>query len=70
MVKRFKNKTFVVTFLTMVAAFVYQLLGLFEITPAITQDQSTQFLLLIFNILGAVGVLLDPTTPGIKDGVK
>jgi len=70
MAKRFKNKTFVVTFFTMVAAFVYQLLGLFEITPAITQDQSTQFLLLIVNILGAVGVLLDPTTPGITDGVK
>ena len=70
MAKRFKNKTFVVTFLTMVAAFVYQLLGLFEITPAITQDQSTQFLLLIVNVLGALGVLLDPTTPGITDGVK
>ena len=54
----------------MIAAFVYQLLGLFEITPAITQDQSTQFLLLIVNVLGALGVLLDPTTPGIKDGVK
>ena len=39
---RFKNKTWLVSFLTVILAFVYQVLGMFGIVPAVTQDMAAQ----------------------------
>ena len=64
---RLKNKTFIITMMTTVIAFVYQLLAQFEIVPKITQDQTIQVLMLIVNILAGFGILVDPTTEGVKD---
>lgn len=64
---RMKNKTFVITMLTTVIAFIYQMLAQFEIVPKITQDQTIQVLMLIVNILAGFGILVDPTTDGVKD---
>lgn len=64
---RLKNKTFIITMMTTVIAFVYQLLAQFEIVPKITQDQTIQVLMLIVNILAGFGILVDPTTDGVKD---
>jgi holin, phage phi LC3 family len=67
---RLKNKTFIVTMLTTIIAFVYQLLAQFEIVPKITQDQTMQVLMLIVNILAGLGILVDPTTDGLKDSER
>ena len=67
---RLKNKTFIVTMLTTIIAFVYQMLAQFEIVPKITQDQTIQVLMLIVNILAGLGILVDPTTDGIKDSER
>lgn len=67
---RMKNKTFVITMLTTVIAFVYQLLAQFEIVPKITQDQTIQVLMLVVNILAGLGILVDPTTDGVKDSER
>lgn len=64
---RFKNKTVLVAFVGTVITFVYQILGIIGITPAITQDTITQLVGLLINVLVSVGVLVDPTTPGISD---
>ena len=64
---RFKNKTWLVTFLLAVLAFVYQILGMFDIVPAVTQDMATQFISAVVNILVAFGVVIDPTTAGASD---
>jgi len=64
---RLKNKTFIITMMTTVIAFVYQLLAQFEIVPKITQDQTIQVLMLVVNILAGLGILVDPTTDGFKD---
>lgn len=64
---RFKNKTWLVTFLITVLAFVYQILGMFDIVPPITQDMATQFITIAVNMLVAVGVVIDPTTAGTSD---
>lgn len=64
---RLKNKTFIITMMTTVIAFVYQLLAQFEIVPKITQDQTIQVLMLVVNILAGLGILVDPTTDGVKD---
>lgn len=67
---RLKNKTFIITMMTTIIAFVYQLLAQFEIVPKITQDQTIQVLMLIVNILAGLGILVDPTTDGVKDSER
>ena len=64
---RFKNKTWLVTFLLAVLAFVYQILGMFDVVPPITQDMAAQLIAAVINILVAVGVVIDPTTSGASD---
>lgn len=67
---RLKNKTFVITMLTTIIAFVYQMLAQFEIVPKITQDQTIQVLMIIVNILAGLGILVDPTTDGVRDSER
>ena len=64
---RFKNKTWLITFLIAVLAFVYQILGMFDVVPPVTQDMATQLITIVVNILVAVGVVIDPTTAGASD---
>lgn len=59
----FKNKTWFVSFLTVILAFVYQVLGMFDIVPAVTQDWRARTLATaVINILVAVELVIDPTT--------
>ena len=51
-------------------AFVYQILGLFEVTPAVSQNDVVQLVTLIVNMLAAVGVVVDPTTAGVSDSQR
>ena len=67
---RLKNKTFIITMMTTVIAFVYQMLAQFEVVPKITQDQTIQVLMLVVNILAGLGILVDPTTAGVKDSER
>lgn len=67
---RFKNKTFVFTFATVVIAFVYQLLGLFGVTPKLSQNDVVNTITILINLLATLGVLVDPTTPGINDSLR
>lgn len=67
---RLKNKTFIVTMMTTVIAFVYQMLAQFEIVPKVTQDQTLQVVMLVVNILAGLGILVDPTTDGLKDSER
>lgn len=64
---RFKNKTWLVTFLVTIVAFVYQILGMLNIVPPVTQDMATQIIGIVVNVLVAVGVVIDPTTASISD---
>lgn len=67
---RLKNKTFIITMMTTIIAFVYQMLAQFEVVPKITQDQTMQVIMLIVNILAGLGILVDPTTDGVKDSER
>lgn len=67
---RFKNKTWLISFVVTVLAFIYQILGLFEITPAISQNDVVQLITLIVNMLSAVGIVIDPTTAGVSDSQR
>ena len=67
---RFKNKTFLVTFITVVVSVVYQVLAALEIVPKISQDTVMNCLLAIVTILTGLGVVTDPTTKGITDSER
>ena len=67
---RFKNKTWLLAFIGVIVAFIYQILGLFGVVPAVTEDYIIQLATLIINGLVAIGVLQDPTTEGISDSQK
>jgi phi LC3 family holin len=64
---RFKNKATLVALASALIAFIYQILGILGITAPIAQDEVSQLVGIILNILVAVGVLVDPTTNGIGD---
>lgn len=64
---RFKNKATLVALASALITFIYQILGILGITAPIAQDEVSQLVGIILNILVAVGVLVDPTTKGIGD---
>lgn len=64
---RWKNKTFVVTFLAAVVAFAYQMAGIIGWVPPVSEDLVTQLIAAVVNVLVAVGILVDPTTKGTSD---
>jgi phi LC3 family holin len=65
--KRAKNKAFWVSLIAAIVPFIYQILGLFGVVAPISSSEVIKATGLVLNILVAAGVLIDPTTPGVKD---
>lgn len=64
---RMKNRAFVLTMLSAIVAFIYQMCGIIGIVPAIGEDMVIQLIGLVLNLLVGLGILVDPTTSGIND---
>ena len=64
---RFQNKTFLTGLISLGVVFIYDLLQLLEIAPAVTQSAVMQVAEGILTILGMLGVIADPTTAGLSD---
>ena len=64
---RFKNKVWLGSFFSLVVGFVYSLLALFDVFPAVTQNLVVQLLNQVLTFLGLIGVIVDPTTAGVGD---
>ena len=64
---RFKNKVWLGSFFSLVVGFIYSLLALFDVFPAVTQNLVVQLLNQVLTFLGLVGVIVDPTTAGLED---
>lgn len=64
---RFKNKVFLISFISLLITFVYQLLGILDIVPSVSEENIVNGFTIVINILAAVGVVVDPTTAGIND---
>ena len=64
---RFRNKTWLTMFISLVVGFVYNILNAFDIFPAVTQNLVMEIVGQVLTFLGLVGVLVDPTTAGISD---
>lgn len=64
---RFKNKVWLGSFFSLIIGFIYSLLALFDVFPAITQNLVVQLLNQVLTFLGLIGVIVDPTTAGLSD---
>lgn len=64
---RFKNKVWLSTFISLIVGFVYNILAMFDIFPAVTQNMIMTIIGQVLTFLGLIGVLIDPTTPGLED---
>ena len=67
---RFKNKVWLGSFFSLVVGFIYSLLALFDVFPAVTQSLVVQLLNQVLTFLGLIGVIVDPTTAGIGDSER
>ena len=67
---RFKNKIWLGSFLSLIVSFVYSMLGLFDVFPAVTRNNVVEILNQILTFLGLIGVLVDPTTTGLGDSER
>lgn len=64
---RFKNKTWLTMFISLIVGFVFGILKLFDVVPVITENQIMNVISQLLTFLGLIGVLVDPTTEGLGD---
>ena len=67
---RFKNKVWLGSFFSLVVGFVYSMLAIFDVFPAVTQNVVMQLINQVLTFLGLIGVIVDPTTAGIGDSQR
>ncbi len=67
---RFKNKTWLALFLSLIVGFVFNILKLLDVYPAFTENQVLNIVDQILTFLGLIGVLVDPTTAGLDDSKR
>lgn len=65
--QRSRNKTWLLTFIPVVAAVIYQILKVLGITPHVEHEQLIELAIMLVGILAVLGIVIDPTTPGVKD---
>lgn len=64
---RFKNKTWLTMFISLIVGFVFNMLKLFDIVPVFTENMVMNIVGQVLTFLGLLGVIVDPTTAGFSD---
>jgi len=64
---RFKNKTWLTMFISLIVGFVFNILKCFDIVPVVTENMIMNIVTQVLTFLGLIGVLVDPTTVGLND---
>ena len=64
---RLRNRVWLTTLLATLVAFIFDLLALLDVAPALTEDTVLQAISTLLTLLTALGVVVDPTTPGAQD---
>lgn len=67
---RLRNKTWLMSIIALVITFVYDLLSMLEIVPAVTEDWLLSIVQTVLTLLTALGVVIDPTTQGVSDSER
>ena len=64
---RLRNKTWLASLLALIVSFVYDLLAMLDVVPAISEDWLMSLIQTVLTLLTALGVVIDPTTAGAGD---
>ncbi len=64
---RLKNKTFVISTAVLIVSLVYRVLSLFDVFPSVSESEIGEIINMAVNVLALVGIIVDPTTEGVKD---
>ena len=64
---RLRNRVWLTTLLATIVAFIFDLLALLDVAPAITQDTVLQAISALLTLLTALAEVVDPTPPGAQD---
>lgn len=67
---RFRNRTWLITFVVAVLGLIYQFLDAFGIVPAMPQETVKALIFSMVDILVLLGLVIDPTTPEISDSER
>lgn len=67
---RFKNKTWLTMFISLIVGFVFNILKMFDVVPVVTESFVMNMVGQVLTFLGLIGVLVDPTTAGLNDSVR
>lgn len=64
---RLRNKVTLIALITLTVNFIYSFLAEMDITPKIDSGTILQFADYLIKLLAILGVIVDPTTEGVKD---
>ena len=64
---RFRNKTWLTMFISLIVGFVFNMLKLFDVVPSFSENLVMNIAGQVLTFLGLIGVIVDPTTAGIED---
>ena len=64
---RFRNKTWLTMFISLIVGFAFNMLKLFDVVPTFTENLVMNIVGQVLTFLGLIGVVVDPTTVGFDD---
>lgn len=64
---RLRNKTWLAALIALVVSFVYDLLAMWEIVPAVDEAWVMSLVQTVLTVLAMLGIVIDPTTQGVAD---
>ncbi len=67
---RLRNRVFLTSLAATALTFVFDLLALLDIAPALEQETLMQFFTALLTLLTGLGVVIDPTTSGASDSER
>ena len=67
---RFRNKTWLVTFLALIVGFGYNVCKSLGIVVPVEETTVMDIISHVLTLLGLLGVLIDPTTEGVGDSER
>ena len=67
---RFQNKVWLMSFISLIVGFIYNILRAFDVIPTISQQMVMDIVGQVLTFLGMLGVIVDPTTEGLNDSKR
>ena len=64
---RLKNPTFWITVIPALITVIYAVLALFDVIPNVAEETLVNGFMAVMSVLATLGIVVDPTTKGIKD---